>query len=121
VVGSVDLPSRAGLLFALRGAPVNHGPMSTILTPFRAPNANTVAERWIHIVREECLDRLLIWTEQHLKHILVAYIQYYNECLPHQGLHQHSPLARDTLVTNAPIRYRNILGGILRDHYREAA
>src|SRR5205085_1378534 len=25
VVGSVDLPSRAGLLLSLRGAPVNHG------------------------------------------------------------------------------------------------
>src|SRR5262249_25554348 len=27
VVGSVDLPSRAGLSLSLRGAPVNHGPM----------------------------------------------------------------------------------------------
>jgi putative transposase len=92
-----------------------------ILTPYRAPNANAVAERWIRTVREECLDRLLIWNEQHLKHMLVEYIRYYNERRPHQGLHQHSPLVRDMPVANAPIRYRTILGGIIRDYYREAA
>ena len=30
-------------------------------TPVQAPNANAVAERWIRSVREECLDKLLMW------------------------------------------------------------
>ena len=31
-----------------------------LVTPVQAPNANAYAERWIHTVRAECLDGLLI-------------------------------------------------------------
>ncbi len=35
--------------------------VTIVRTPVRAPNANAFAERWIRSVREECLDKLLMW------------------------------------------------------------
>ena len=60
-------------------------------TPARAPNANAIAERWVRTVREECLDKLLIWNEPHLHRVLREYVDYYNRRRPHQGLAQDSP------------------------------
>lgn len=50
------------------------------------------AERWIRSVRDECLDHLLIFSERHLWHVLRAYVAYYNERRPHQGLDQQCSL-----------------------------
>jgi putative transposase len=89
--------------------------------PFEAPNANAIAERWVRAVREECLDRVIILNERHLHRVLNEYINYYNARRPHQGIEQDSPLGLKSMTTVGPIRYRNVLGGLIRDYYREAA
>jgi putative transposase len=89
--------------------------------PFEAPNANAIAERWVRSAREECLDRVIILDECHLHRVLSEYITYYNARRPHQGLDQDSPLGLKLGTPEGPIRYRKVLGGIIRDYYREAA
>jgi hypothetical protein len=89
--------------------------------PYRAPNANAFAERWVRTVREECLDKIIILNERHLRKTLQEYIAYYNTRRPHQGLNQDSPLGLAPVPQKGPIQYRNVLGGIIRDYYREAA
>jgi transposase InsO family protein len=89
--------------------------------PFEAPNANAIAERWVRSVREECLDRLIILNERHLHRVLNEYITYYNARRPHQGIDQDSPLGLKSVTAEGPILYRKVLGGIIRDYYREAA
>jgi hypothetical protein len=89
--------------------------------PYQAPNANAIAERWVRSVREECLDRLIILNARHLRWVLKEYVAYYNARRPNQGLEQDSPLGLETVSTQDPIRCRNVLGGIIRDYYREAA
>jgi hypothetical protein len=51
---------------------------------------------------------------------LHRYFHINNARRPHQGLDQDSPLGL-TVSTEGPIRDRNVLGGIIRDYYREAA
>jgi transposase InsO family protein len=92
-----------------------------ILTPFRAPNANAVAERFVRTVRQECLDKLLILNQAHLRRVLAEYQTYYNQARPHQALAQRTPLPPMEATEQGPVCCRAVLGGILRDYYRAAA
>ena len=92
-----------------------------IRTPFRAPNANAIAERWVRSVRAECLDHLLVLGEAHLRRVLTAYADYYNHARPHQGLDQRTPVAPAAPPGSGAVRRRDLLGGLLRDYHREAA
>jgi putative transposase len=62
-----------------------------IRTPFRTPQANGVAERFVRTVRSECLDWLLIMNHQHLAHVLHVSIDHYNTRRRHSTLGYVSP------------------------------
>ena len=72
-------------------------------------------------MREECLDQLLILNNAHLQQVPTEYVQYFNTRRPHQGLEQDAPVGLDPPDIPKPIRYRKVLGGIIRDYYRAAA
>jgi transposase InsO family protein len=55
-------PPTFDTVFAAQGVEV-------IRTPYRAPNANAHAERWIRSAREECLDHMLVASEAHLRRV----------------------------------------------------
>jgi len=92
-----------------------------VRTPYRAPNANAYAERWIRSARAECLDHLLIASEGHLRRVLTEYVAFYNHARPHQGLEQRCPVALHAPARDGPVRRHDTLGGLLHDYYREAA
>ncbi len=62
-----------------------------LATPYRAPHANALCERFIGSARRECLDHLLILHERHLARVLRAYVAYFNRERPHQGIDQVIP------------------------------
>jgi putative transposase len=49
-------------------------------------------------VRRECLDQVLILHEKELHCVLQAYVKYFNQARPHQGIHQQVPQGEDTSV-----------------------
>src|SRR5213082_2707546 len=53
-----------------------------------SPWQNGHAERLIGTVRRECLDRMLIFGEQHLRRVLASYAAYYNQARTHLALGQ---------------------------------
>jgi transposase InsO family protein len=94
--------------------------LEIVLTPFQAPKANAVAERWVRSVREECLDHVLILNQRHLWNMLTEYTAYYNTARPHQGIGQQAPIP---LIVSREGRVccRDVLGGVIHDYYRQAA
>ena len=95
--------------------------IDVIPTPYRAPNANSFAERWIRSAREECLDKLLIINPAHLRRVMREYIDFFNTARPHQGIDQHIPIPKPNHEIVGPVRCRNVLGGIIHDYYHHAA
>jgi putative transposase len=95
--------------------------IGVVRTPYRAPTANAYAERWVRSARAECLDRLLIVNEAHLRHVLAGYVAHYNQARPHQGLDQRTPIPYPSCDQHAPLGRRDVLGGLIHEYAREAA
>ncbi len=73
-------------------------------------------------LRRECLDRLLIQGEQHLRQILTEYAQHYNDHRPHQSREQRPPLHKpgERIDVTARIKRRQAVQGLISE-YRRAA
>jgi Integrase core domain len=75
-----------------------------LLTPVQAPNASAHAERWIRMVRVECLDWLLIVGRGHLEQVLRVYVEHYNGHRPHRALRLEPPDPSADQTSSASIR-----------------
>ena len=60
----------------------------------RSPWQNAYAERLIGSIRRECLDHVAVFGERHLRHVLLSYMNYYNEMRTHLSLDKDAPLSR---------------------------
>ncbi len=58
--------------------------IKSVKLPPGSPNLNAYAERFIRSVKEECLNYLILTSEQQLQHVLSEYIVYYH----HERIHQ---------------------------------
>jgi putative transposase len=71
-------------------------------------------------VRQECLDHLLILQEQQLLRVLNAYVVYFDQARPHQGMAQQIP-ERRRLVPSAQdagneVMALPVMGGLHHDY-----
>jgi putative transposase len=116
-----DNDSKFGVTFA-RVAKTSH--IEILKTPYYAPRANAICERFLGSVRRECLDHLLILHEKQLHRVLNAYVAYFNQARPHQGIRQQIP---EPKAGSAPADHTGpkvlsfpILGGLHHDYRRSA-
>jgi transposase InsO family protein len=90
-------------------------------TAIQAPNMNAFAERWVQTVKRECLSKLILFGERHLRRALNEFVAHYHKQRPHQGI-------RNDLIepsSNAPPNGDRVvvderLGGLLRSYRRTA-
>jgi transposase InsO family protein len=83
----------------------------------RSPWQNGFAERLIGSIRRECLDHVVVFGERHLRHVLLSYMNYYNETRTHLSLDKDSPLSR-TVERAGGILCRPVLGGLHHKYVR---
>jgi transposase InsO family protein len=80
----------------------------------RSPWQNGYAERLIGSIRRECVDHIIVVGERHLRHLLLSYMNYYNEARTHLSLNKDAPVPR-AVERTGHILCRPVLGGL---HHR---
>ena len=97
------------------------GGVEPVRLPARSPNLNAYAERFVLSMKSECLSRLILLGEGHLRLAVREYVAHYNRERPHQGLEGRFvvPSANDNAT--GPIECEERLGGLLRYYHRQAA
>jgi len=93
-----------------------------IKTPVRAPRADSYTERFVGTLRRECLDRVLILGEGHLRGVWPTTTRHYNGHRPHQSLQQEPPQRQPSHAVDitARIERRQVLGGLISECRRAA-
>jgi putative transposase len=129
----MDLGDRAaGFRFLVRGragqftsafdAVLADAGIEAVKIPPRSPRANAYAERFVLTARTEITDRMLIFSERHLRMILARYEGHYNGRRPHRG-RQLCPPRPDHPVADLSrkrIQRRPVLGGLINEYERAA-
>ena len=92
----------------------------SVRLPPRSPNLNAFAERFVLSIKSECLSRLVILGEQHLRRAIAEYVEHYHHERTHQGLGNRLIEGVPELTSGRVVR-RPRLGGLLSHYHREAA
>jgi transposase InsO family protein len=90
-----------------------------IRTPFQAPNANAYAERFVRSIKDECLGRMILFGEGHLRRAIDEYLAHYHSERNHQGIGNELIDARSS-SRFGDVRCADRLGGMLRYYHRAA-
>jgi putative transposase len=92
-------------------------PQKLVLT---SPNLNAYCERFVQILKYECLDHFVVVSEKQLNYIVGEFMRYYHEERPHQGL-GNVPLSGLLPAADGKVVCRERLGGLLKHYERVAA
>jgi transposase InsO family protein len=113
---------RAGQFSASFDAVLAGAGIEAVKIPPRSPRANAYAERFVLTARTEVIDRMLIFSERHLRSVMAEYARHYNGRRPHRAL-QFQPPRPDHPVADLSqerVKRRPVLGGLLNEYERAA-
>ena len=97
-----------------------------VVTSVKAPNMNSIAERFVRSVRNEALDNFIIFNQKQISKIITEYVEYYNTERPHQGIDQipkGEPPDRELCshILDSKPRCKPVLGGLHHHYYKKVA
>jgi putative transposase len=98
--------------------------IESVLSPFRCPQANGIAERMVGMFRRECLDHVMVLNERHLQRLLTGYVEHYNSWRPHRALELRAPESRPWMLrppAGGRVVTRPVLGGLHHEYSWETA
>ena len=93
-----------------------------VLTAPQSPWQNPYCERVIGTLRRDCLDHVIVLSEQHLRRILRKYLEYYHGSRTHLALGKDTPLPREReSIDGGKVVTLPMVGGLHHRYTRRAA
>jgi transposase InsO family protein len=93
-----------------------------VLTAPRSPWQNPYCERVVGTLRRDCLDHVIVLTEQHLRRILRNYLEYYHGSRTHLALGKDTPeLRKRESPDGGKVIALPMVGGLHHRYTRRAA
>ena len=94
---------------------IEHSGTDTIRLPYRSPNLNAHAERFVLSIKSECLDRMIFFGERSLRRAVAEFVRHYHGERNHQGL-DNQLIEPDEAVGSRQggLQCRERLGGLLK-------
>jgi len=89
--------------------------------PPRSPDLNAFAERFVRSIKEECLDRMILFGEKSLRYTIKEYLAHYHSERNHQGIGNVIPFPDERLNNTGKMTKSERLGGLLNFYHRNAA
>jgi transposase InsO family protein len=90
--------------------------------PPRSPSLNAHVERFHRSLKEECLNRMIFFGEESLRHAIHAFLEHFHTERNHQGIENRLIEPGEEINRyDGEVLCRERLGGLLRYYYREAA
>lgn len=83
------------------------------------PNAHI--ERFVLSIKSECLDRMMLFGEQSLRHVVTEFVRHYHGERTIKGWECTDRARRAHRKLSRPVQVRQRLGGRLKYYYRDAA
>jgi putative transposase len=101
---------------------VKNSGVEVVRLPYRSPNLNAYAERFVRSIKDECLNRMIFFGERSLRRATREYAAHYHRERNHQGI-DNRLIEQDDRAESASnvVRCRHRLGGMFRFYYRAAA
>jgi len=90
-----------------------------VWTSIRAPDMNSIAERWVLSIKTECLNHVVLLNESMLRHYVTEYVRHFNAERPHQGI-GNVPIGPWTATTTGALICDEHLDGLLKSFRRVA-
>jgi transposase InsO family protein len=113
---------RAGQFTASFDTVLTAAGIEAVKIPPRSPRANAYAERFVLTARTEATDRMLIFSERHLRSVLAEYARHYNRRRPHRSRQLRPPRPGESSadLSQERIKRRPVLGGLINEYQRAA-
>jgi transposase InsO family protein len=102
--------------------PIAAATARAVKIPPRSPRANAYAERFVLTARTEITDRILIFSQRHLRIVMAEYARHYNGRRPHRALQLQPPQPDHPIadLSQERVKRRPVLGGLLNEYERAA-